>query len=50
MNLTCRFGWQWRYTIMTYGQGPGYGVHLNAIENLEGELEVYWLERKLHEI
>ena len=28
------------YMIMTYGQGPGYGVHLNAIQNTEGELEV----------
>jgi len=38
---------------MTYGhfgQGPGYGVHLNTIENIEGELEVDRLERKLHEI
>ena len=38
------------YNIMTCGQGPGYGVHLNAIENTEGELEVDGLERKLHEI
>ena len=28
------------YMIMTYGQGPGYDVHLNAIQNTEGELEV----------
>ena len=33
-----------------FGQGPGYGVHLNAIENIEGELEVDRLERKLLEI
>ena len=28
------------YTILTYGNGYGYDVHLNAIENAEGEPEV----------
>jgi len=28
------------YTILTYGNGYGYDVHLNAINNTEGELEV----------
>ena len=28
------------YTILTYGNGPGYNVHLNAVKNSEGDIEI----------